>query len=136
MEAQKAVCRISATNPELNPRACSVSSWVNDNSKECELGLPLEHDEWKPGTITTVGTAPARFQPDVWHAMRLEVVGDQASVTVDGVTVSGSHEKFGLSRTLIAIGTGQSSHELRELRVYEARAARGPKQAKPSGTPP
>lgn len=123
VEGQKALCRISATNPELNPRAYSVSSWANENSKERELGVVLEHDEWKPGIITTAGRKPAEFQPETWHRMRLEVWGNQASVTVDGVTVSGSHEKFGLHKTLIAIGTGYSPHEIRKLRVYEATAA-------------
>lgn len=117
---KKSVCRISATNPELNPRAYSVSSWVNVSSKERDLGVVLEHDEWKPGVITTVGNAKAEFAPDQWHTMRLEVVGDHASVTAGGVTVSGSHEKFGLPKTLIVIGTGYSPHEIRRLKVFEA----------------
>ncbi|MCU0248384.1 MAG: DUF1080 domain-containing protein [Bryobacter sp.] len=117
---KKAVCRISAANPELNPRAYSVSSWVNVSSKERALGVVLEHDEWKPGVITTVGNAPAEFAPDQWHTMRLEIVGNQASVSAGGVTVSGSHEKFGLPKTLIAIGAGHSPHEIRRLRVWEA----------------
>lgn len=116
---KKAVCRVSATNPELNPRAYSVSAWANQDSKERELGVVLEHDEWKPGVITTVGVKAAEFAPGRWHGMRLEVAGDRAAATVDGVTVSGGHEKFGLPKTLIAIGTGLSRHELRRLRVYE-----------------
>lgn len=117
---KKAVCRISATNPELDPRAYSVSGWANSDSKERALGVTLEHDEWKPGTITTVANSPAEFAPDRWHSMRLEVAGDRASVTAGGVTVSGSHPKFGLPKTLIAIATGHSPHEIRRLRVYEA----------------
>jgi hypothetical protein len=104
----------------LNPRAYSVSGWANENSKERELGVVLEHDEWKPGVITTVGRKPVDVAPERWHTMRLDVAEDRASVTVDGVTVEGSHEKFGLPKTLIAIGTGHSPHELRKLRVYEA----------------
>lgn len=117
---KKAVCRISATNPELNPRAYSVSSWVNVSSNERAPGVVLEHDEWKPGVITTVANAAATFAPDQWHTMRLEIVGDQASVTAGGVTVSGSHAKFGLPKTVIAIGTGYSPHEIRRFRVWEA----------------
>lgn len=120
---KKAVCRVSAANPELNPRAYAVSAWANQDSKERELGVVLEHDEWKPGVITTVGVKAAEFAPGRWHGMRLEVVGERAAVTVDGIRVSGRHEKFGLPKTQIAIGTGHSRHELRRLRVYEAMPA-------------
>lgn len=117
---KKAVCRISATNPELNPRAYSVSGWANADSKERATGVTLEHDEWKPGVITTVANSPAHFEPDQWYSMRLDVIGNQASVSAGGVTVAGSHDKFGLPKTLIAIATGHSPHEIRRLRVYEA----------------
>lgn len=121
---RKAVCRISATNPELNPRAYSVSAWANSDSKERPLGVVLEHDEWKPGEITTVANVPASFEPGRWYTMRLEVLEDEAMVMVNGVEVAGRHDKFGLPKTLIAIGTGESPHELRHLRVWEALPAK------------
>jgi hypothetical protein len=118
---KKACCRISATNPELNPRAYSVSAWANADSAERPLGMVLEHDEWKPGVITTVQNRPAQFDSGRWYAIRLEMVGDRAAASAAGVEVAGSHEKFGLPKTLIAIGTGYSPHQIRGLRVYEAR---------------
>lgn len=120
---KKAVCRISATNPELDPRAYSVSAWANQDSKERPLGMVLEHDQWKPGTITTVENRPATFEPGKWHTMRLEVVGNRALAVAGGVVVSGTHEKFGLPKTLIVLGTGLCPHQLRRLRVYEAKPA-------------
>jgi hypothetical protein len=126
---QKAVCRISALNPELDPRAYAVSAWANADSTERPLGLVLERDVWKPGTITTVDRQPAEFASDTWHTMRLEVVGDHALVVCNGVSVSGRHEKFALPKTILAIGTGHSPHEIRGLRVYAA--TRNPAWTKP-----
>lgn len=117
---KKADFRISATNPVLDPRAYSVSAWANSSSNERPLGLVLEHDQWKPGTITTVQVVPASFKPNRWYTMRLEVIGNEALATVNGVQASGSNPKFGLPKTVIALGTGFSPHELRRLRVWEA----------------
>ncbi len=63
---RKALCRLSATNPQKNPRAYSVSVWANHDSGERPLGLVLEHDEWKPGFITTVDRKASQFVPDTW----------------------------------------------------------------------
>lgn len=126
---QKVVCRVSALNPELAPRAYAVSAWANADSAERPLGLVLERDVWKPGTITTVDRKPAEFAADTWHRMRLEVVGDQALAVCNGVTVYGRHEKFALPKTVLAIGTGNSPHQIRGLRVYAA--TRNPTWTKP-----
>lgn len=126
---QKAVCRISALNPTLDPRAYAVSAWANADSTERPLGVVLERDVWKPGTITTVAREPAAFETGRWYAMRLEVVGDRALVSCNGVTITGQHEKFALPKTILAIGAGNCPHEIRGLRVYEA-------TRNPAWTPP
>jgi len=58
---QKVVCRVSALNPQLDPRAYAVSAWANLDSVERPLGLVLERDVWKPGTITTVAREAAGY---------------------------------------------------------------------------
>ncbi len=119
---QKAVCRVSALNPALDPRAYAVSVWANADSAERPLGLVLERDVWKPGTITTVARESAEFASGTWYTLRLEVVGDRAWATCNGRTVQGRHEKFALPKTVLAIGTGHCPHEIRGLRVYAATA--------------
>lgn len=118
-----AACRISATNPKLNPRAYAASVWARaslDNSGR-PLGLVLEHDEWKPGVITRVDTRPATFESDQWYTLRMELIGDHVLATCNGVSVYGSHEKFGLQpKTSISLGVGTCPHELRNFRVYAA----------------
>jgi hypothetical protein len=114
-------CRISASNAQLNPRAYAVSVWASSTNKGRPPGMVLEHDEWKPGTITTVDNKSAAFEPDTWYTLRLEVIGNTAQATCNGVTVYGAHEKFGLPKTSISLGTGLSVHDLRNFRVYEAR---------------
>jgi hypothetical protein len=82
--------------------------------------MVLEHDEWKPGEITTVDTLMATFDPGKWYTLRLELVGNEAMATCNGVAVYGTHEKFGIPKNSIYLGTGTSKHELRNFRVYEA----------------
>lgn len=122
-------CRVSAANAQLNPRAYATSVWANLDNPARPLGMVLEHDEWKPGVITTVDHQPAKFDPDTWYLLRLEMIGDKVLATCNGVTVYGTHEKFGLPKTSIVLGTGLSPHTLRNLRVYSA-------TANPKWTPP
>jgi Domain of Unknown Function (DUF1080) len=119
-EGKWATCRISATNPELNPRAYAVSVWANQDNKAREKGMVLEHDEWKPGVITTVENKPATWEPGKWYKISLEIVGNYARATCNGVTVYGTHEKFGMPKTHIYLGTGTAKHEIRNFRVFEA----------------
>lgn len=119
-EGKWAACRISATNPDLNPRAYAASVWANSDNKGRAPGMVLEHDEWKPGVITTVDSLMATFKPDTWYTLRLELIGNNARATCNGVTVYGTHEKFGIPKNSISLGVGTCEHELRNFRVYEA----------------
>lgn len=116
-----AYCRVNLTNRELDPKAYSVSTWINATSRNRPRGILLEHEEWKPGGNTPVNTLLTNnFKPDTWYSIRLEVMGDYARLSCNGITVLGSFEKFALEKKLLVIGVGKSSHELRRLRVYEA----------------
>jgi len=132
-----AACRLSPTNQVLNPRAYAASVWANVDFKSRAIGLVLEHDEWSPGHITQVSRKLAEFAPDTWHTLRLELVGDRALASSGGVTVHGAHEKFALPKTSLWLGTGQSPHELRRLRIYAARPnpAWPPAPARSAGPP-
>jgi len=117
-------CRISATNAELNPRAYAASVWANSDGSGHDRGRPqgllLEHDEWSAGP-EWVANKMAAFESDTWYTLRLELIGDKAQATCHGVTVYGTHEKFGLMpKTSLWLGVGTCPHELRNLRVYEA----------------
>jgi hypothetical protein len=115
-----AACRISPTNPRLNPNAYSASVWANLDSKDRQPGMVLEHDEWRSKGITTVDHKPASFEPDTWYRVRMELIGNASLATCNGVTVYGTHEKFGLPKTSIALGSGYCVHEFRNFRIYEA----------------
>lgn len=120
-EGKWAACRISAANPDLNPRAYAASVWANSDNKARALGMVLEHDEWKPGVITTVDSLMATFEPDKWYTLRLELIGNNAQATCNGVTIFGTHILFGIPKTSISLGVGTCKHELRNFRVYEAK---------------
>jgi len=116
-------CRISASNPELNPRAYAVSLWANSDGSGHDRGRPqgllLEHDEWSAGPEKVAHT-PGEFHADTWHTLRLEFIGTNALATCNGISVLGSHEKFGLAKKSISLGVGTCPHELRNFRVWEA----------------
>ena len=125
-------CRVSAMNPELNPRAYTVSVWANSDGSGHDRGRPqgvlLEHDEWSTGP-EMVAHQPGFFAPNTWYTLRLECIGTNALAVCNGVSTYGSHEKFGLAKKSLYLGVGTSPHELRNLRVYEA-------QPDPAWTPP
>lgn len=115
-----AACRVSATNAALFPRGYAASVWANTDFDSRGRGLWLENDKWD-GPITRVGYAKAKYEPDTWYTLRFELVGANAAVECGDFKVKGSHEKFALPKTSLWLGTGQSAHELRRLRVYAAR---------------
>jgi hypothetical protein len=128
-----AACRVSATNPVLFPRGYAVSVWANVDFKSRGRGFLIENDVWD-GPITRAGYKKADFPPDTWHTLRLELVGNDARATCNGVTVHATHGKFGLPKTSLWLATGQSEHELRDLRIYAAKrspAAPVPAPARP-----
>lgn len=114
-----AACRLSAANPQLDPRAYAASVWANVDFDSRARGLVLENDQWG-GHITRVGYGKGSFEPDRWHTLRLEIVGDRARAECNGSAARGAHPKFALAKSSIWLGTGQSPHELRRLRVYAA----------------
>jgi hypothetical protein len=132
-----AACRVSATNPTLYPRAYALSVWANVDFKSRGRGFLLENDVWS-GPITRVSYAKADFASDTWHTLRLESVGNTALASCNGVTIHGTHEKYGMPKTSLWLATGQSPHEIRRLRIYAAQpnpAWPPPAAAKPTSAP-
>jgi hypothetical protein len=115
-----AACRISAANHTLQPRSYLASLWANVDYKSRAVGLVLEHDQWS-ASVTQVARKMTEFAPDIWHPLRLELIGNRALAASGAVTTSGEHEKYGLPKTSLWLATGLSTHELRRLRVYAAR---------------
>jgi hypothetical protein len=128
-EGKWAACRVSATNPELYPRAYAASVWANVNFKSRGRGFLIENDEWG-GHITRVSYKKADFAPGTWHTLRFTLVGNKGQAECNGIQVTGTHEKFGMPKTSLWLATGQSPHELRALRIHRALPAVG-KEAKP-----
>jgi hypothetical protein len=113
-------CRVSTSNPKLLPRAYTASVWANLDNDGRARGLVLEQDTWSPGFITHISRKAAKFEPGTWYTLRLEIVGNAALSTCNGVTVSGKFETFALPKTAISLGVGTTPHELRNLRIYAA----------------
>lgn len=117
--AKQAYCRLNPMSRELDPQAYCISTWVNGNNKARPKGVILEHEIWNEG-YTSVAAKMAVFKPDTWYTMRLEVIGDYAVVSCNGVSAAGSYDNFGLPKNMLTIGVGKCKHLLRNLRIYEA----------------
>ena len=50
----------------------------------------------------------------------MELIGNAALATCNGVAVYGTQDKFGLAKTSVALGAGYCVHEFRRFRIYEA----------------
>ncbi|MCX6143064.1 MAG: DUF1080 domain-containing protein [Ignavibacteriales bacterium] len=117
--ARNAFCRINPLSRQLDPGAYCISTWANINAAGRTRGLVLEYDLWNAGP-TGVAAQLGTFEPDTWYTMRLEVIGEDAMVSCNGMVVTGNYRTFGLQKNWLAIGVGKGTHELRRLRVYEA----------------
>jgi hypothetical protein len=124
-----AACRVSATNPQLYPRAYAASVWANVSFKSRGRGFLVENDEWD-GHITRVAYKKAEFAPAQWHTLRFTLLGQKAQAECAGIRATGTHERFAMAKTSVWLGTGQSEHELRRLRIYRARPGEGTVEAK------
>lgn len=115
-----AYCRVNFTNKELDPKAYLLSTWMNASVKSRPAGVNLEYEKWEPGGNTEVSSKPGKFEPDTWYTVRLDVIGDSAQVSCNGIIAAGRHPKFNLPKTQLVIGVGKSPHQIRRVRVYEA----------------
>ncbi len=118
-----AACRLSATNPQTHPRSYAASVWANVDFRSRAVGLVLEHDQWE-GPVTQVHRSLTELEPDTWYTLTMQLTGNEVVATCNGRTAKGSHETFGIPKSSLWIGTGESSHELRRLRIHEVNAAR------------
>ena len=116
-----AACRVSPTNFKLNPSAYAASIWANQDSRDRQPGMVLEHDEWRRNGIATVDHKPLMLKPDKWYRVRMELIGNAVLANCNGVTVYGTFEKFGLPKTSVPLGSGYCVHDFRRFRIYEAR---------------
>ena len=116
-----AACRISPTNFKLNSAAYAASVWANQDSKDRQPGMVLEHDEWRRNGITTVDHKPLTLKPDKWYRVRMELIGNAVLASCNGVTVYGTFEQFGLPKTSVPLGSGYCVHDFRRFRIYEAK---------------
>lgn len=113
-----AACRLSATNPQTHPRSYAASVWANVDFRSRAVGLVLEHDDWS-GPVTQVKRTLTEYEPYTWYTLSMELRGNEVTASCNGKTVRGAHDTFGIPKSSLWIGTGESSHELRRLRIYE-----------------
>ena len=114
--------RIFLDHPDY--RGHNIAAWANLATKFQPLGLTLLHNpktaDKKVMEEVRFGPEAIELTPDVWHRMRLEVVGRNVRVTVGEVVVSGSHPRMATTRNKIGLNPGKAGGTLRNFRMWTA----------------
>lgn len=63
---------------------------------------------------------PTTFNSFKWYRASMELIGKIVLASCDGITVYGSHDKFGLPKTSVAPGTRYCVRDFRRFRIYES----------------
>lgn len=114
--------RVFLNHPDYSGH--TIGAWANLSSKFQPVGLTLLHnpktEDKKVIDEKRFGPAELKLEPDRWYAMRLELFGRHARVTVDGVVVSGSHPGFAVEKNVLGLNPGRGNGDVRNFRVWEA----------------
>lgn len=62
------------------------------------------------------------LKPGTWYKMRLEVVGDKARTTVDGITLEGHHPDLRVEKSKIGLNPGLAGGSIRNFKAWKVKA--------------
>ncbi|MDA1065314.1 MAG: hypothetical protein O3C43_02295 [Verrucomicrobia bacterium] len=104
----------------------NIQSTANLSSSFRPVGFTLQHlrkDE-KQGIVQDVDFGPLELNliPGKWYKMRLEVVGDQARTTVDGITLESQHANLNVEKSKIGLNPGLAGGSIRNFKAWEVKS--------------
>ncbi len=109
-------------------RGHTIQSTANLSSVFRPVGLTLQHiskssDDSKK-TIQDIEFGPVEItlRPDTWYKMRLDVVGDKAWTSVNGVTLFGRNKVLDVEKSKIGLNPGKAGGSIRNFKVWAVKA--------------
>ena len=70
-----------------------------------------------------VAERKVRIDPDAWHAVTIEIVGDRYRATVDDVVIEARAERFRDAKSLVALITKGQGAQFRNVAIWKAAPA-------------
>lgn len=104
----------------------NIQSTANLSSSFRPVGFTLQHlrKDGKKEIVQDVDFGPLELNliPGKWYKMRLEVVGDQARTTVDGITLEGQHANLNVEKSKIGLNPGLAGGSIRNFKAWEVKS--------------
>ena len=125
MEPSQHQCfRITLDNRDLYTGHV-LSAWANPNNDFIEQGFLLQHISKQPDkTIISdllLDHQPIAIEPEVWYTATLEVVGDETLFRMGDHLAYARSESLKVEKIKVALTLGTTWHEVKRVRVWEAR---------------
>jgi predicted esterase len=105
-------------------RGHTIQSTANVSSGFRPVGLTLQHisksadDSKKTIQDIEFGPADIELMPDTWYKMRLDVVGDKAWTSVNGVTLFGRNKVLDVEKSKIGLNPGIAGGSIRNFNAW------------------
>ena len=108
-------------------RGHTIQSTANVSSGFRPVGLTLQHisksadDSKKTIQDIEFGPTDIELKPDTWYKMRLDVVGDKAWTSVNGVTLFGRNKVLDVVKSKIGLNPGIAGGSIRNFNAWSAK---------------
>ena len=103
-----------------------VSAWANPNNDFIETGFLLQHirktPEKKIIEDLLLDHQPLAIEPEVWYTATLEIVDDQALFRLGDHVAYAKAEQIRMPKNLISLTLGTTWHDIKRVRIWEAKA--------------
>lgn len=101
-----------------------VSAWANLNNDFIETGFLLQHIR-KHADKSIIADQlldhqPLSLETEVWHTAILEVVGDEALFRLGDHVAYAQSPEIARTKNLVSITLGNTWHEIKRVRIWEA----------------
>lgn len=104
------IFRIQDAVPE---HICSVRI-----SPEGFIAQKDDHDHKGPDEAVPFGRASLEIAKDAWKAVRVEIVGEKMTTTIDGRTVAGTHPLLAAEKSTIEFVVAGNTASFRNVRMW------------------
>lgn len=105
-------------------RGHTIQSTANLSSTFRPVGLTLQHisksNDDSKNTIQDIEFGPRdiELKPGIWYKIRLDVVGDKAWTSVNGITLFGQNKVLDVEKSKIGLNPGKAGGSIRNLKIW------------------
>ena len=104
----------------------TIQSTANVSSSFRPVGLSLQHISKKRDEKKTIiediefGPKEIELHPNTWYTMRIDVVGDRAWTSVNGIALGGQAKVLNVEKSKIGLNPGMAGGKIRAFKAWAA----------------